>query len=103
MDEKLRNLQRRAAAGDREARAALEAALQRLGGSGAEFRQPRVVPPLVEDYSDPVLQDAHRKGLWPGCGSPGYRRFERTRSHRRHRGRVRRALRSLRPEDWDDA
>ncbi|MBL4845565.1 MAG: hypothetical protein JKY65_08575 [Planctomycetes bacterium] len=103
MDELLRELGRDAAGGDSEARAAFAARLARLGGASSEFQFPREVPPLVEDYSDPVLYDPHRHGLdnWWGAKRETKRLF-RASSHRRHRGRVRQALRGLRRDEWDD-
>jgi len=102
VDERLRELQRRAEAGDPEAREALDGAIRRLGGGGAEFRAPRVVPPLVGDYSDPVLYSVRHDIPVGWYSSPASRRLTRLRSHRQHRGRVRKALRGSRPEEWDD-
>ena len=102
MDETLRELQRLAALGCPEAAEALAARARRLAGAGAEFQPPRQVPPLVADYSDPVLyRDQDLNDSWWTEGRKT-RRYFKARAHRRLRGRVRSALRQVRPGEWED-
>jgi hypothetical protein len=92
MDERLRELQRRASAGDEEALAELDARARRLGTAGAGFRAPATVPDREPAYDDPVLYRTQHETSVEYFFTPQGRRWARARSHRRNRQQVRRAL-----------
>ena len=102
MDALLRELQRRAEAGDREARRALERRLNRLAGEALIFVAPKVPeapdrgPPPVLSLRNPQRGEG---GLCRLFVKAQARRRERAAPHRRARREVKRHQRR---GDWED-